>query len=1025
MYNHKQTVNHSLLLILFLCVATIYGSAQLPKSFSHYNQVYGLPDNNIKAIAQDKYGYIWVGTENGLARFDGKYFTTFTSSPTLAALPSSDIYSIQNLDSNHLGVVTKMGLNIIDVEKMTSFNLLIPKGPIVYLEKANHLRRIHVGKNGDIYIVSRTGLYHFDKERNLVFRYDDYTTKESLNSTSFGEYSYWLNDETIVLSGKKGICRYNTRLKKMTPVTMGDKSFLLFGVSEIFSKEPNYYVLQPKRSCFIILKYDSDSLIYIDELHKIKTYSTTSIDSIRKVFTWRSNLFALNDSTFLLSGKFKGIYTLKLNTKTGNILIDTNIYFSDRKANSLFIDKRNKYWLGFSDGLSCEKSSPINLQQHSTASLYEAKSNRNAILQVAVTNKYLYGASTVSGGIHQFNKNTLDFEKTIPLAFPPFGNKSSFTIEKWIGDSILCGSDVGLFLYDEKRNTSKYVDMPNWDPKHNWVANLFLDSKKNMWITTNNSGGCYIWNPSEKQPKWFAIDSGLQNNIKEVYHIAEDKKGNIWMAGRGIARYNIAKKKVDLYIDRFSESQQEPTPVEAIVIDETGVVWFINGTSGLACYHPDSKKVDSFSTKDGLPDETLTGLSYFNGFIWIVSKNAIVKINCQSRKVSAVSSLKDVYYKNFFASKLVYDSITNSFYTGAGSSIIRFEPENKLYKIIGPDLRLVFVRTGNDSTIWFPPSTITVKWKNKNLTLFYNAINFDDADYQRYAFRTIINGKTSKWITQDDQRRIVFSDLKKGTTIVEIKVYSPQNAWPEKIIRFTIKVIAPFWKTTWFLLLCAVLVIATLYSIFKYRDNQAKRILKIRDDISKDLHDEIGATLSGIAMYSHLVKNNLENNDADSARHSVNIIQKSATQMVTKLNDIVWLINPQKESLEELIERLREYAHNMCAAKNITPHIQVQGAITSYKPSIEKRKNIFLFCKEAINNAVKYSNAKSLVLKFVLADNLLEIRIEDDGDGFNIDTIKKGNGLDNMQKRAADMNAAFFIQSAVNKGCSITLKITH
>lgn len=200
-------------------------------------------------------------------------------------------------------------------------------------------------------------------------------------------------------------------------------------------------------------------------------------------------------------------------------------------------------------------------------------------------------------------------------------------------------------------------------------------------------------------------------------------------------------------------------------------------------------------------------------------------------------------------------------------------------------------------------------------------------------------------------------------------------------------------------------------------------ILSERLRISKDLHDEIGATLSGIAMYSHIIKANLENKQLDAANQSIDIIQHSATEMVTKLNDIIWLINPQKESLEEVITKLKEYALNMCAAKNITPRIEVTGQIAACKPAIEARRNIYLFCKEAVNNAVKYSNSNLLIMNFLLHQSKLEISIKDNGTGFDINNIKKGNGLDNMQKRADDMGAVFSIQSKPQEGCSISLKL--
>ncbi len=206
-----------------------------------------------------------------------------------------------------------------------------------------------------------------------------------------------------------------------------------------------------------------------------------------------------------------------------------------------------------------------------------------------------------------------------------------------------------------------------------------------------------------------------------------------------------------------------------------------------------------------------------------------------------------------------------------------------------------------------------------------------------------------------------------------------------------------------------------------------QELLKQQQRISRDLHDEIGATLSGIAMYSHLVKNNLENNQADAAKYSVDIIQSSATEMVTKLNDIIWLINPQKETLEDIFVKLREYAQNMCIAKNISPHIEVSGLVESYKLSIETRKNIYLFCKEAINNVAKYSNATMLKMSFLLHESLLKISICDDGNGFDVNTVKRGNGLENMQKRADDIGAHCQIHSAPQQGCtiSLSLKITQ
>jgi len=235
------------------------------------------------------------------------------------------------------------------------------------------------------------------------------------------------------------------------------------------------------------------------------------------------------------------------------------------------------------------------------------------------------------------------------------------------------------------------------------------------------------------------------------------------------------------------------------------------------------------------------------------------------------------------------------------------------------------------------------------------------------------------------------------------------------------------------LLLSGFAVLAILLWLLFNRYKLRKRIQEQanlneqKQHISRDLHDEIGATLSGIAMYSHLIKHNLETGQFEVASQSADIIQNSASEMVTKLNDIIWLINPQQESLGAVIVKLEEYARSMCMAKSMKAEIEVSGTVTACKPPIETRKNIYLFCKEAINNAVKYSNSMQLLLKFELQGDALTIIIQDMGAGFDLAEVKRGNGLDNMQNRANELGAALLLKSKPGEGCSISLmlKITQ
>jgi signal transduction histidine kinase len=145
--------------------------------------------------------------------------------------------------------------------------------------------------------------------------------------------------------------------------------------------------------------------------------------------------------------------------------------------------------------------------------------------------------------------------------------------------------------------------------------------------------------------------------------------------------------------------------------------------------------------------------------------------------------------------------------------------------------------------------------------------------------------------------------------------------------------------------------------------------------------------------------------------------------MVDKLNDIVWLINPNQDSLQKLIQRLEEYATDMATIKNMQVKLNVPLHLAEYSLPVESRRNIYLFCKEAINNAVKYSNGTLLELTIKETGSTLEFSLSDNGKGFDAIMVRRGNGLENMQKRADEIGAKLMLQSKLNEGCLVSMQI--
>lgn len=207
----------------------------------------------------------------------------------------------------------------------------------------------------------------------------------------------------------------------------------------------------------------------------------------------------------------------------------------------------------------------------------------------------------------------------------------------------------------------------------------------------------------------------------------------------------------------------------------------------------------------------------------------------------------------------------------------------------------------------------------------------------------------------------------------------------------------------------------------KYRVvGRTKRLLeveKLRNSIARDLHDDLGSTLSSIHILSQMA---LHKEDAAN-KVLFSKINSQTANMMDKLSDIVWSIHPNNDNLEQLLSKMQEFAAEILEPKGITYQFEVAEGAEYVKLDLEKRRNLFLIFKEALNNTAKYAESKHLDIKLSIEGNKLRLLIKDDGKGFDPQQIKKGNGLFNMQQRASMMGGSMTIESLPQKGTSIQL----
>ena len=224
----------------------------------------------------------------------------------------------------------------------------------------------------------------------------------------------------------------------------------------------------------------------------------------------------------------------------------------------------------------------------------------------------------------------------------------------------------------------------------------------------------------------------------------------------------------------------------------------------------------------------------------------------------------------------------------------------------------------------------------------------------------------------------------------------------------------------------AMLLLIGFLVINRYRVVQrSKRLIdmeKMRNNIARDLHDDIGSTLTSINILSKVALQQQVNGDTMMGANMQKIKDRSSAIMES-MGDIVWAINPQNDTIEQMIFRMKEFTAEILEPLNINYTFKEEGNFSSLKLNIKKRKDFYLLFKEAVNNAAKYSHCKNLYVQVEQDAHFLHLTVTDDGKGFNEKLVKNGNGLINMRERAASMVAKINIDSVPGKGTSIVLDV--
>ena len=312
---------------------------------------------------------------------------------------------------------------------------------------------------------------------------------------------------------------------------------------------------------------------------------------------------------------------------------------------------------------------------------------------------------------------------------------------------------------------------------------------------------------------------------------------------------------------------------------------------------------------------------------------------------------------------------------------------------------------------------IVLNYKQNILSFTFSALNFIHPEKNKYAYK--LEEYNNNWIYTDDTKRFAtYTNLDPGTYIFKVKASNNDGLWNETPTELKISITPPFWQTVWFKIFIALLIVGAAYLFYRYRIAQILLLQRIRNKIASDLHDDIGSTLNSISIFSEVAKKDSSRRD-----HALNMIGESSRKIIESMSDIVWTINPENDSFDKIIFRMRSHAHNLLKAKKIDCTFRADESLNELKLKMEIRRNLYLIFKEALNNLVKYSNAARASVLVSHQNKSVTFIIRDDGVGFDSTIEHSGNGLSNMKQRAAEIGAMLLIESAASKGTSIEINL--
>lgn len=995
----------ALAVLAFLNVASVCAQ-QLP--LRNYSVSDGLANGDITSIYQDAKGYLWFSTYEGVSRFDGYRFVNYDASD---GLPQTTINHVTADREGQLWVATNEGVAMLQYnsrhapigpgaapaprKKFISFRF----GDSLH---ANQVNRIHFDVQNRLWCLTDLGLYRATLVDHRLIT-EPVLKQRSMNLTaSYEDRSgrLWFGVGTELIEINEGRAISHGTIGKaggegITGIAEDGEERLLIAGEQIL------FTFTPPRSAGIRGEWGIFPLKLAPK-HKIEA-----------VLTDRTGRLWLGTTAGLIS--YERGQQIEYTVAHG---------LSINWIRALASDDDGNLWIGTSGGGACKLSRDgvVTYTQtegltHPTAvCVFEDQAGRvmailgdNSLIECAagrvvsrlrldyipagsrswVVSRHPKGGWRVLLGQLSWKRlgnPVLRLRSGREVDLPPLlPAASTFRFVEDEGGRLWLGPDDGkIYRLD--------VTQPGPPTVESFTVDFTLTTGRAM-MTGDGAGGLWLGNKDSaiklgrlRQGRFIAVEEGAGLPETDPRAFFLDSRGWLWIGlrfqGVSMTREPGAERP-QLINYRAEEGGLSSNAVWAIAEDDSGRIYF--GTSnGVDRLDPKTGVWRHYTRANGSAFDRVFDLHKdANGRIWIAATHGISIIDPGAEAGEARTAATYITRVNI-----------------AGEDMAL--PETGVSEI--PAVELAAARN--------------------NLSIEYVAISYRGGLGLRYQYR--LEGADDDWSAPTRARSVNYGRLSPGAYRFLVRALNDEGKPDQTAAIFEFSILPPIYLRWWFFALAAGMIGAAGYRFHRYRLGRLLELERVRTRIAADLHDDIGSNLTRIAILSEVANSRLEgrvNEDAGEMKAPLVLIARLSRESVSSMSDIVWAINPKKDSLLDLVRRMRRLLEEALPPHRIEHEFRAPEIAAVTRLGAGLRRDFFLIFKEAINNAVRHSHCRRIEVDLYLERGHLVLRVSDDGMGFNTNEPGEGQGLINMRRRAEALGGEFELSSSPGKGTVVGLRV--